>query len=122
MIGSLDTLENLRRGGRIGGAQAFFGSLLSIKPVIEVRDGVVEGESRQRTRARSLRYVADKVAGLGPFRPARRRPRGGGRPRRPSSISSAAFYPAEEILVTDIGPVIGAHTGRGTIAVCAQRA
>ena len=61
VYGALDTLENLKKGGRVGGAQALIGSMLSIKPIIEVRDGVVEPESRQRTRSRALRYLADKV-------------------------------------------------------------
>ena len=59
--------ENLRKGGRIGGAAATLGALLSIKPVIEVRDGVVEQESRQRTRAKSLHYLADKASSAGPL-------------------------------------------------------
>ena len=42
VFGAFDTLDNLRKGGRIGGAQAFVGSLLSIKPIIEVREGLVE--------------------------------------------------------------------------------
>ncbi|MGH8979804.1 MAG: DegV family protein, partial [Acidimicrobiales bacterium] len=50
VLGIVDTLDHLQRGGRIGGAAALLGSLLSIKPVIEVRDGVVEQESKQRTR------------------------------------------------------------------------
>ena len=61
LFATMDTLENLKKGGRIGGAQAFFGSLLSVKPVIELRDGVVEPESRQRTRSKSLRYLIDKL-------------------------------------------------------------
>lgn len=119
-IGTLDTLENLRRGGRIGSAQAFFGSLLSVKPVVQIANGVVEGESRQRTRRRSLAYVADKVASLGPFS------------RLAVAHAAAsdldvvldllgAFHPREEILTTYIGPVVGAHTGPGTVAICGQR-
>ncbi|HEX6476897.1 MAG TPA: DegV family protein, partial [Acidimicrobiales bacterium] len=61
MFGAIDTLDNLRKGGRISGGQALLGSLLSFKPIIEIRDGVVEAESRQRTRTRSLQYVVDKV-------------------------------------------------------------
>ena len=66
VFGAIDTLENLKKGGRIGGAAALLGSLLAIKPVIEVRGGVVEQESKQRTRARSLRYLAGKVLAPGP--------------------------------------------------------
>ena len=50
VLGSLDTLENLKKGGRVGGAQALIGSLLSIKPLISVQ-GVVEEAGRARTRS-----------------------------------------------------------------------
>lgn len=120
-VGTLDTLENLRRGGRIGSAAAFFGSLLAVKPVIVIRDGVVEGESRQRTRARSLAYVADKVAAQGPF--SRLAVVHAAAPDLEDFLALVArFHPREQILVTDIGPVVGAHTGPGTVAICAQRA
>lgn len=121
VVGTLDTLENLRRGGRIGSAQAFIGSLLQVKPVIEVRDGVVEGESRQRTRARSLQYLAGKVRDAGPL-------------SRLAVVHAAAedlaaflelLQPVSldhELVVSFIGPVIGAHTGVGTVGVCWLRA
>ncbi len=120
-VGALDTLDNLRRGGRIGSAQAFFGALLSVKPVIQISNGVVAGESRQRTRARSFAYVVEKVAASGPF-------------QRLAVVHAAApdieqfvdlasrLHPREDILVATIGPVVGAHTGPGTVAICAQRA
>jgi len=120
-FGTLDNLETLRRGGRIGAAQALVGSLLSIKPVIEVRNGVIEPESRQRTRLRSLTYLAEKVHAAGPL-------------ERLGVVHAAAedieeflrmlgdVAVAESRIVTHIGPVIGAHTGRGTIGVCLQRA
>ena len=61
VYGSLDTLEYLKRGGRIGAAQALLGSILSIKPCIEVVDGKVEPGPKQRTRSRSLQWLADEV-------------------------------------------------------------
>src|SRR5205823_11015627 len=51
VLGTLDTLENLKKGGRIGGAKAMLGSMLSLKPVIWVVDGLVEEESKQRQRS-----------------------------------------------------------------------
>jgi DegV family protein with EDD domain len=116
VMGTLDTLDNLRRGGRIGSAQAFIGSLLSIKPVVEVRNGVVEGESKQRTRGRSLQYLSDKVHAIGPL-------------HRLAVVHAMArdVVKMEELLgdiavdqpmITSImGPVIGAHTGLGTIGI-----
>jgi DegV family protein with EDD domain len=119
VFGTLENLEALRRGGRIGSAQAFIGSMLSIKPIIEVRDGVVEGESRQRTRARSLQYLLDKTARQLPVKRA--------------AVMHAGASDFDEFLqrfrqldlgvepITGfIGPTIGAHTGIGTIGVCLQ--
>lgn len=123
VFGALDTLEYLRRGGRIGAAQAAFGSLLSIKPIVEVRDGEVVGEAKQRTRARSLRYLAERAAKLG-------------RLAQLGVVHAAASEEdlglllqlleglelEEKPVIGSFGPVIGAHTGPGTVALCAVRA
>ena len=53
MYVSLETLEYLKKGGRISGAQAAIGTLLSVKPIIAVADGVVETPDKPRTRAKS---------------------------------------------------------------------
>lgn len=116
VCGVIDTLENLRRGGRIGGAAAALGTLLSIKPVIEVRGGVVEQESRQRTRAKSLRYLAQKVRSAAPL-------------ERLAVVNAQApdfdeflrlvddVRSTKPVVVGEIGPVIGTHAGPGTIGV-----
>ena len=62
IYGVVGGLEHLQRGGRIGGARALIGSLLNIKPVIQLKDGEVAEESKQRTRARALAYLTAKVA------------------------------------------------------------
>ncbi|MDE0803527.1 MAG: DegV family protein [Acidimicrobiales bacterium] len=64
VLGSLDTLENLKKGGRIGGAQAMLGSLLSIKPMIDISTGVVEEAGKHRTRKKSLQAMVDKIGDL----------------------------------------------------------
>ncbi len=61
LFGTIDTLEFLRRGGRIGGAQAMLGTMLKFKPVISVQDGVVEPAGRVRTRAKALEHLAGIV-------------------------------------------------------------
>jgi len=121
VLGALDTLDTLRRGGRIGSSQAFFGSLLSIKPIVEMRDGVVEGESRQRTRSRALRYLVDAAAATGPLA------RLGVAHAAAADIeeflaSLAEARPRDHVLVAHLGPVIGAHTGPGTIGLCMELA
>lgn len=113
---ALDTLENLKKGGRIGGAQALLGSMLSIKPIIEVADGKVEQESKQRTRARSLRYLADKVRDASPV--ADVAVMHGAAPDVGILIDLLAeFHPRDQILVGDIGAVIGSHAGPGVVGV-----
>ncbi len=61
VFGALDTLENLKKGGRIGGAQAMLGSILSIKPIIDISTGVVTEAAKQRTRKKSMIWLRDKV-------------------------------------------------------------
>ena len=58
---TLDTLDNLKKGGRIGGAKALVASLLSIKPAISLHDGVVAEAGKPRTRGKALRWLADRV-------------------------------------------------------------
>ncbi len=59
VLGALDTLENLKKGGRIGGAQALLGSLLAVKPILNLSSGVVEQAGKQRTRAKALAHLVD---------------------------------------------------------------
>lgn len=61
IFGALDTMENLVKGGRVGKARALLGSLLNIKPVIRFEDGEVAQDSKQRTRRRSMEYLAAKL-------------------------------------------------------------
>ena len=56
---ALDTLEYLKNGGRISGAQAAIGRMLSVKPIITVDDGVVENADRVRTRAKARERVLE---------------------------------------------------------------
>ncbi|HEX2191648.1 MAG TPA: DegV family protein [Acidimicrobiales bacterium] len=119
VYGTLDTLENLKKGGRIGAAQALLGSLLSVKPVIEVRDGEVEPGPKQRTRARALAWLAEKVAADGPAGDV-------------AVVSGEApdvdtlcdllsrHLPRERLVLADLGAVIGTHAGPRTIGVAYQ--
>jgi DegV family protein with EDD domain len=61
MIVALDTLEYLKRGGRISGAKAAIGTLLSVKPIIEVKDGKVEQAAQVRTRGKARETVIDMI-------------------------------------------------------------
>ena len=116
MWGALDTLDNLKKGGRIGGAKAMLATALAIKPIIEVVDGKVEEGGKQRTRSKALKFLVDKV----PNTRARSTISPCSMPTATTSTSSSpccARTIRGEIVVGDIGPVVGTHAGRGTIGV-----
>jgi DegV family protein with EDD domain len=117
VYGVVDSLDHLKRGGRIGGAAHLVGSLLSIKPVIEVREGVVEVESKQRTRSRSLQYLAGKALGAGPLE--RLATANGAAPDFDVVLDLVRQAdPVHPLMVGDLGPVVGSHTGPGAVGVC----
>ena len=117
--GALDTLEYLKRGGRIGAAQALLGSLLSVKPIIEVRDGAVEPGPKQRTRSKALAYLAERVAS----EPAVENLAvlHGDAPDLDAFLALLApHFPPDRIVVGDLGAVVGTHAGPRTIGVAYQ--
>ena len=119
IFAALDTLDNLKKGGRIGGAQAFLGSMLSIKPIISISTGKVEQESKQRTRSKSLRYLADKVRDAGPL--VTLAVVHGNAPDVEEMLDLLApIYPRERIIVSDLGAVIGTHGGPRTMGITYQ--
>jgi DegV family protein with EDD domain len=113
--GALDTLENLKKGGRIGGARAMLGTALAIKPIIEVREGKVEEGGKQRTRSKALAFLVHKLVEAGPVETLM---------VLHADCSDVDAFVAllrphhqGDIVVGDIGPVVGTHTGRGTIGI-----
>lgn len=65
VFGALNTLDNLKKGGRIGGAKALVGSMLAVKPVLDLSSGVVVEAGKPRTRRKSFIWLRDQVAGEG---------------------------------------------------------
>ncbi len=117
VYGVLGGLEHLQRGGRIGGAQAMLGSLLNIKPVVQVKDGVVEEESKQRTRSRALTYLVAKGMAGAPVE--RVGLADGACDDFADVLASLADLPTEHpMLAVQLGPVVGAHTGPNTVGLC----
>jgi len=119
VFGALDTLDNLKKGGRIGNAKAMLATALSIKPIIEVTGGVVEQAGKQRTRSKALSYLVDKVQSYD------------GKIENLAVLHAdcsdidlfvemLAPYHTDDIVIGEIGPVIGTHGGRGTIGVAFQ--
>ena len=115
LIGTLDTLEYLKKGGRIGGARALLGSMLSIKPIVEVRDGGVEEGGKVRTRRKALAHLAERVRAQPVQNLAVMH---GGAPDLDELLDLLAPLANRDDIVTGvIGPVMGTHTGPRTIGV-----
>jgi len=115
----LDTLENLKKGGRIGGAKALVAGLLSIKPAISLHEGVVEEAGKPRTRGKALRWLADRLL----EEPAVERlcVVHGQAPEVDEFIAMLEpKYSRDDLTVGIVGPVIGAHGGARVIGVTYQ--
>ena len=102
LFATLDTLEFLKRGGRVGNARALLGTMLSIKPVIEMREGVVEEAGKVRTRSKALKLLAAKAAGAQDRAPRgaprqRPRPRRAARPARRRSSPATTSSPGSSV-------------------------
>ena len=118
LFGALDTLEFLKRGGRIGNARALLGSMLSIKPIVEVRDGVVEESGKVRTRSKALAALADRVKA----QPVDTCAVLHGQATDVDELLDLLdpVFPRDEIVTGLVGPVIGTHAGPGVIGVSFQ--
>jgi DegV family protein with EDD domain len=108
-------LENLRKGGRIGGAKAMLATALSIKPIVEVRDGRVEQGGKQRTRSKALAFVVDKMQSYGPLDAVAVLHADCDDVEQ--FVALVREHTSGDVLVGDIGPVVGSHAGRGTMGV-----
>jgi DegV family protein with EDD domain len=118
LFATLDTLEFLKRGGRVGNARALLGTMLSIKPVIEVREGIVEEAGKVRTRSKALKLLAakaeeGKIEHLAVLH--------GDAPDLEALLDMLApIFPRDDIITGVVGPVIGTHTGPRVIGVTFQ--
>jgi DegV family protein with EDD domain len=118
VYGTLDTLENLKKGGRVGNAQALIGSLLSIKPLISV-EGVVEEAGRARTRSKALKALVDKVREAGQIENLG--VMHGSAPDIEEFVSMLTeVHPRDQIHVGEIGATIGVHGGPRVMGVTFQ--
>ena len=111
----LDTLDNLKKGGRIGTAQALLGSALSIKPCLDLTSGVVEEAGKQRTRGKARSWLTKQVGEAGELEQLALAH--GSADDIDAFTASLGDAPAHNPLtVTLIGPVVGTHAGPGVIA------
>jgi DegV family protein with EDD domain len=117
---AVDTLEFLHRGGRIGGAQRFLGTMLNMKPILAIQDGRVEGIERIRTKNKAqdrvLELTIEKVAGRTPVRLATLHANAADDARALLTRAEQALNPVESIF-TEVSPTVGTHAGPGTVGL-----
>lgn len=116
VFGVLDTLDNLKKGGRIGGAQALLGTVLSIKPIVDLSSGAVVEAGRQRTRRKALSWLHDRLADAGDVEQIT--VMHAMAPDVDDFIASLAdIVDPADLRVGTIGPVIGSHAGPRVIGL-----
>jgi DegV family protein with EDD domain len=115
---TLDTLEYLKKGGRIGTARALLSSALAIKPIIEVRQGQVLEGGRQRTRSRALAHLVEKVRLAGPLESLA--VLHADTADVDAFVTQLAPLAPGPVIVTEVGAVIGTHCGPKAIGVAFQ--
>jgi DegV family protein with EDD domain len=116
VLAALNTLENLKKGGRIGGAKALMASMLSIKPLIDVSGGVVEEAGRARTRTKVLHLLAERLLGAGDIEHVAVM-HGGASDLEQFLGLIASRFPRTAIRIGELGAVIGSHGGAQVIGV-----
>ncbi|MEU0657952.1 DegV family protein [Streptomyces lavendulocolor] len=116
----VDTLEYLRRGGRIGAAQALLGSALAVKPLLELEGGRIEPREKVRTASKAiarLEEIAADRAGASPVDIAVHHLAAPDRAAALAERLRARVPGLAELHVSEVGAVIGAHTGPGLLGV-----
>ncbi|MBN1668898.1 MAG: DegV family protein [Anaerolineales bacterium] len=120
VVFAVDTLEFLHRGGRIGGARRFLGTVLNIKPILTVTDGKVDALEQARTRRKSLvrllEIIAERTDGKANLRLGVSHANAEAEAQVLLAQAQQQLKPVEAFLV-ELSPVIGTHVGPGTISL-----
>ncbi|TDD03568.1 DegV family protein [Nonomuraea deserti] len=116
----VDTLDYLRRSGRIGTAASLFGSALMIKPLLHIVDGQISLLEKVRTSSRAIARLEDlavEAAGKGPVEVAVQHLQARERARALAERLSKRMPSWAELRVVEVGAVIGAHAGPGMLGL-----
>lgn len=120
ILAVLDTLEYVKRGGRIGGARALLGNMLSVKPIVSLKNGEVVPVEQPRTRSKAYARIAQLVQAMDTLEHL--------------SVAESSSEVGQELMqalktvysgnipVYKLGAVLGTHTGPGTVAISAVTA
>jgi DegV family protein with EDD domain len=115
ILAVLDTLEYVKRGGRIGGARAFLGNMLSVKPIISLKDGEVIPVEQPRTRSKAYARIAELVQEMGKIEHISIAESSEGFAEQLAQVIKTVY--AGELPIYKLGAVLGTHTGPGTAAI-----
>ena len=116
IFATLDTLENLKKGGRIGGAKAMLGTMLQFKPCLDLSSGEVVEAGRQRTRKRSLTWLKEVLEGEGEISELSII-HGDAPDVEEFATLISDIVPREQIRINQLGAVIGTHGGPRVLGV-----
>jgi DegV family protein with EDD domain len=119
LIFVLDTLEYLRRGGRIGGARAMLGSLLNVKPILQIENGQVEPLEQPRSRAKALKRLLEILEERAGSKPLHASVLHAQSPKDAAMLEEQvrSRFNCKEFYMTEIGPVIGVHSGPNAVGL-----
>lgn len=119
VIFTVNTLEYLHKGGRIGGATAFLGTAMDIKPILYIKDGRIEPLERQRTRKRSISRLIELMEKNVGEKPVHVAILHGNVPEESRQLEQSirSQFNCVELITSDMGPVIGVHAGPGTLGL-----
>lgn len=117
ILAAFDTLEYLRRGGRIGAAKAYLGSILNVNPLITLKDGVVKPAGRTRSRSKAIEQLYGFVTSYSFIEELA--VENTACPEDADALIErlATIFPKERVYRSKMTPVIGAHTGPGLLLV-----
>lgn len=118
VVALIENLEYLRHGGRIGPAQAVLGSLLDIRPIVGLEQGILALYKKVRSRRLGLRNLAEMTAEAGPLE--RVAVVHANRPDDALQVADelAPLFPRDKMLVQPAGQVVATHVGPGAVGVC----
>lgn len=118
---TFDTLEYLKKGGRVGGMKAFMGSLLGIKPVVLIKDGEVQPLEQIRTRSKAIQRIAEIAKKQGKL--DRLAILHGDDLDGSTEIANilSSVFPLKDMYISLIGPVVGTHAGPRCLGIGIQR-
>jgi DegV family protein with EDD domain len=119
---AFDTLEYMRKGGRIGAAEAFMGRMLDVKPILTLKDGMAMPVVRRRTRAKAVEYLRKFAASFNTIAEL-----AVAYTTTPEDAVGMVddlddIFPKERIYLSVIGPVVGTHLGPGALGIAVVEA